>query len=226
YRIWVPVLSEEEPYATREVDEAAALIDWLDAEGRSLLGVDRVYIVGYSTGGTVVNFLNLRSRVDAMVSIAGLTQPDQLQQNETLDRLIADLFDCNSAFRQLERTIDHYSRVGWGNFDMPARVTELKSPMLMLTTLDDWVQWPANTQAVEQAYNDALAEGAIMPPITFQYFETGGHSAYVSGEKFVLAVLNYLEEFEALAFYLDSILESNPAFEGPSGPGATADAAD
>ncbi|MFN0138394.1 MAG: hypothetical protein ACKVS9_20000, partial [Phycisphaerae bacterium] len=42
YRIWVPVLSEEEPYATREVDEAAALIDWLDAEGRSLLGVDRV----------------------------------------------------------------------------------------------------------------------------------------------------------------------------------------
>lgn len=208
YRIWVPVLSEDEPYGTREVDEAAALIDWLDAEGRALLHVTRVYVVGYSTGGTLVNFLNLRSRVDAMVSIAGLTQPDQLLENEQVDRFVAGLFDCNSALRQLERTIDFYSRVGWNHFDLPARVTELKSPMLMLTTLDDWVQWPSNTQAVETAYNDAVANGAILPPLTFEYFERGGHSLYVTGDDFVLTVLAYLEQSEALAYYVQSAVGS------------------
>ena len=80
FMTWCLVLPE---YGTRYGEEDLAqtleVLDWLDRGGREFLGVERVYIVGYSAGANTANLVNTQRDVTAIVSLAGLSQADQLE---------------------------------------------------------------------------------------------------------------------------------------------------
>lgn len=196
FRLWAPVLSEAGPYATDEVDDVVELLEWLDSEGLELLSVDRVFVVGYSTGATTANFVNLRARATAVVSLAGLTEPEQLKRNADFYRRVTDLFPCNTGLRQFRRTLDHYDAIGWDQFSVVARVAELRNPALFMTAEDDLIYEPANVRNLQAAYERALAAGAVLPELTFEYVPGGGHFAYVQAPELFDLVVSYLKQFE------------------------------
>lgn len=190
------MLSEADPYASGEVDDLTLMVAWLNAEGRGLLGVDRVYLVGYSTGATTAVFANDRCDVTAVVAIAPLTGPAQLVRSAAVYRRLADAFPCNSGFQQMRRTIDAYESAGWEGFDAAARVPQMRNPVLFMQASDDFVYLVSNTQDVERAYREALAAGRAVPEMTFVYPAHAGHFAYVLDPRWFEPVLAYLERFE------------------------------
>lgn len=196
YRLWAPVLSEVDPYATGEVDDVVELLDWLNGPRGTLPDVERVFVVGYSSGATTANFVNLRGHATAVVSLAGLTEPNQLMRQEAFYRTVTDLFPCNTGMNQMHRTLDYYKTNGWDNFSVVNRVVEMKNPALFMTAGDDIVFEPANVHDLEQAYDAALADGAIIPQLTFDYLQRGDHFAYVTESEPLATVLNYLQQFE------------------------------
>jgi len=196
FRLWAPVLSEGGPYATDEVDDVVEVLEWLDSGGLELLSVDRVFVVGYSTGATTANFVNLRAKATAVVSLAGLTEPEQLQRNAVLYHRITDLFPCTTGMLQFRRTLDHYDAVGWDEFNVVARVAEMRNPALFMTAADDIIYEPANVRNLQAAYEQALAAGAMLPELTFEYVPSGGHFAYVQAPELFDVVVRYLEQFE------------------------------
>jgi pimeloyl-ACP methyl ester carboxylesterase len=196
FRVWAPVLSEADPYGTTEVDDVVEILEWLDGPGRVLLGIDRVFVVGYSTGATTAGFANLRAPAAAVVALAPLTEPNQLIRLADLYGYIADLFPCNTGLQQFRHTLDYYGAVGWGSFDVVTRVGEMRNPALFVTAEDDIVYGPVNVRDLEQAYRAALASGTSMPELTFEYLTGGGHFVYITGEDSFALVRRYLERFE------------------------------
>lgn len=197
YRLWTLVLDEDEPYGDREVDQVIDVVAWLDREGREWLGVERVYMVGYSTGATAANVANLYVDVTAVVSISGLTGPEQLERESDLLGAIADLFPCNTGMRQMQVTLDAVRAGELGRLDVVSRVAELRNPTLFLHAEDDPLYFASNTHNLERAYQYALAAGADnLPELRFDYAPIGGHFAYVANPALFAPVLEHLETFE------------------------------
>ena len=197
FSVWSLVLSEDTPYGAEEVTEVVDVIDWLDGEGREFLGVERVYIVGYSAGATTTNLVNLQRDVTAVVSLGGLTRGDQYQANAVIYRMITDLFPCNTGMGQLRQTIDAYGGLDQDPMDVVSRVAEIRNPTLFVHTLDDIVHDVSNPQALERAYREELATGnQALPVLTFRYYPRGGHLSHVRDPDLYPPVIEYLNTFE------------------------------
>jgi pimeloyl-ACP methyl ester carboxylesterase len=197
FRVLSLVQPEDAPYATREVDDLVELLTWLDAEGKALLGVRNVFVIGYSTGATTASFANLRAAANAYVCVATLTGPQQLQRSVEAYRGFADLFGCNTGFAQLALTIDYYEAVGWHAFDLVSRVAELTSPALYMAAEDDSIYEPQNARRLEAAYCAALDAGLAPPELTFEYAPRGGHFVYVTDRRYFEPVLEFVERHES-----------------------------
>ncbi len=195
FRVWSPVLTEESAYNTRDVAETLACLRWLDGPGADWLGADRIYLIGYSTGGTTANRINLTARLTAVVSISGLTRPDQLIQLGPLYRFLAELFPCNSGFAQFDSTVVECTRNGCPKLDVVSHVAEIQNPTLFLQGEADPIHLPENLDALESAYREQLDAGAVMPELTFVYADFQGHFMYEEPE-YVQVVLDYLDLFE------------------------------
>jgi pimeloyl-ACP methyl ester carboxylesterase len=197
FSVWSLVLSEDTPYWADEVGEVVDAVDWLDDDGRAFLGVERVYLVGYSTGATTANLVNLERDVTAVVSLGGLTQGDQLVVAAELYRWINGLFPCNTGIGQLGQTVESLSRQTADPLDVVSRVAEIRNPTLFVHAIDDIIHSVANARDLERAYlAERDAGNTTLPPLTFDYLAEGGHFGYVTDPERFSPVLDYLNAFE------------------------------
>ena len=194
--VWVPALSEETPYGADEVNQLVDAVGWLEDEGKAFLGVERVYVVGYSTGATTANVANLRCDVTAMVSLGGLTQPNQLRDQTDVYERVTSLFPCNTGMGQIRNTVETYNVMGWDSLDVVSHVSEIRNPTLFFHMDDDIIYYNSNARNLELAYDEQVAIGnADLPPLVFRYGR-GGHFAYVLEPSQFAPVLDYLLTFE------------------------------
>ncbi|MBK8913642.1 MAG: alpha/beta fold hydrolase [Phycisphaerales bacterium] len=186
-------------YATRDLQDVIDAVDWLQTTGRTELGIERLYVVGYSLGAMLSTHLNLHRKVDGVVSISGLTQPNQFEDNYLLYRLVTDNFPTNEGVCQLKSTYAAYGLPGdarWSALDAVARVRELQAPMLMVHGDRDAVLIVENTWSLEKAYVGAVKEGAALPSVEFMYLPGGDHFAPMIDPNVTIRVLEFIERLE------------------------------
>lgn len=187
------------PYGDGDLEDVLDALDWLEREGKSLLGVERVYLLGYSSGAIAVLLANLERDVDAMVVISALTQPDQLERFWGFYRFIASLYPNNAGLCQFADTLEAYGPPGssrWAALDVVGRVRELRSPTLVIHGEDDLVYSPENARLLQVAYERELDGGARLPPVEFFYVPNQGHIDIFNHPPVEQRVVDYLLEFE------------------------------
>lgn len=186
------------PYGGGDLADVLTALDWLADGGMAVLGVERVYLVGYSSGATLAVLANEQRAVHAVVVIDGLTGPTQFEQRWGLYRLIADLFPRNTGLCQLDATLDAYGPPGapaWDTLDAVGRVAELRSPMLVIHGERDIVFLVENARALQRAYDALAAQGAQVLPAEFIYLPTGDHFNAIERDDVAAAVLGFLARY-------------------------------
>ncbi len=200
---WVLMLPEcGVPYGGQGVDDVVEVIDWLEGGGKDVLGVERIYVLGYSTGGTIANLVNLRRSVTASVSVSGLTQPDQFREDRRLFEFVAGLFPNNEGMCQLQATLDAYGAAdspGWDALDVVSRVDELQNPMLVIHGTEDFVYSLDNARNLEAAYIERAASVDDLVPLEFLYVEGSGHFLQDENLELRPIIVEYFERFEPSA---------------------------
>jgi len=164
------------PYGQEDVDEVVQILDWLDDEGKTLLGVHDVYVYGYSIGAITAAVVNTRRSISGYVGIGGLYEPDQLIEGMWFFRALSQLSPNNEGMCQLQTTLDFYGPAEsplWEQLDIVSRIEEFRSPMLFGHGLGDRIWHVSNTQHLQQRYDELVAAGVEMPELEFMYF--GGH---------------------------------------------------
>ncbi len=185
-------------YGQGDLEDVLEVVDWLDAEGKAQLGVERVYMLGYSAGGTLVSLTNRERTLDALVSISGFTQPDQLEEGWNFYALLALLYPDNAGLCQLGTTLETYGRPGsatWQFLDSVAHLDEFHCPMLVVHGNDDPIVFVANALHLQQRYLELLGVGTTLPRLEFMYV-SGGHDAPMSSPQVRDRVLSFFDEFE------------------------------
>ena len=200
---WVLMLPEcRVPYGGQGVDDVVEVIDWLEDGAKDVLGVERIYVLGYSTGATIANLVNLRRSVTASVSVSGLTQPDQFREDRRLFEFIAGLFPSNEGMCQLQATLDAYGPPDsprWNALDVVSRVDELQNPMLVIHGTEDFVYSLDNARNLEAAYVDRAATVEDLAPLEFLYVEGSGHFLQDENLELRPIIVEYFERFEPSA---------------------------
>ena len=200
---WVLMLPEcGVPYGGQGVDDVVEVIDWLEGGGKDVLGVERIYVLGYSTGGTIANLVNLRRSVTASVSMSGLTQPNQFLENRPVFEFVAGLFPNNVGMCQLQATLDAYGPADsprWNALDVVSRVDELRNPMLVIHGTADFVYSLDNARNLEAAYIERAAAGADLAPLEFLYVEGSNHFLQDENIELRPIIIEYFERFEPSA---------------------------
>jgi dienelactone hydrolase len=187
-------------YGQGDLADALEAIDWLDAEGKALLGVERVFVIGYSTGATVSTLVARHRQVDGVVSMGGLAEPDQLEELMPLYDWLRRLFPQNTAMCQLGSTLDYYGPPGspaWEALDTVARVDELESPMLVVHAALDQVFFVDNTIHLQEQYEARLGEGVVLPEVEFFYLPGASHFDPPRSEEVFERILDFFERIEA-----------------------------
>jgi pimeloyl-ACP methyl ester carboxylesterase len=189
-------------YGQGDLADVLEAIDWLDAEGKALLGVERVFVIGYSTGATVSTLVARHRQVDGVASMGGLAEPDQLEELWSLYDLLRRLFPQNVAMCQLGSTLDYYGPPGsptWEALDTVARVDGLKSPALLVHAELDQVFFVDNTIHLQEQYEARLREGALLPEVEFFYVPGASHFDPPSSEEVLMRILDFFARIEAAA---------------------------
>lgn len=204
FRVYAPLLAEADtPYGGEDLAQVEDVLDWLEAGGRAYLGAERVYVAGYSTGGTLVNLLNARRRVTALVAMCGLAEPVQFEAYYGFYQWLAARYPENTGFRQLAETLHVYGRPGsvrWYALDAVARVGQFRNPTLLVHGDADWVYFTDNTRHIEERYRALLRAGRTeLPPLEFHYVPWGNHfsAGYDPGAR--RRILDFLRSFEPAA---------------------------
>ncbi len=197
FAVWSVALREDTAYGQGEVSDLLEVLDWLDREGKAFLKVERVYLVGYSTGAIATNFANLKRDVTAAVSMGGLTESKQLEEQFFFYHQFTNLFPCNTGMSQMRLTLDTYSVQGWDAFNVVSRVAQIRNPTLFVHIESDAVFFSSNTHDMERAYQAQLAAGnTSIPELSFLYIAEGSHLDYVLLPSLAAPVVAYLKTFE------------------------------
>lgn len=166
------------PYGRQEVDEVVQILDWLEEEGKALLGVEDVYIYGYSVGAITAAMTNTRRAITAYVGIGGLYEPDYLTGALWFFYLFSGLSPNNEGLCQLRTTLDFYGPAdspAWEHLDIVSRIEEFHSPMLFGHGLNDIILGGDSALHLQQRYNELVATGADVPELEFMFFG-GAHN--------------------------------------------------
>lgn len=185
-------------YGQAEVEDLVAFIDWLDANGKEILEVDRVYTYGYSVGATAAILANRQRAIAGVASISGLTQPDQFEEAWSLYYVAALIYSTNEGLCQLGTTLTTYGppgSPGWAALDTVSQLHELKSPMLVVQGTEDQIYSSQNGWSLQAAYLAASAAGVALPPIEFLLLPGQDHFAPLDDPTATAAVLDFFERF-------------------------------
>jgi pimeloyl-ACP methyl ester carboxylesterase len=198
-RTWTLAVHEcGTPYGQEDLTDVLSALDWLAGGGAAALGVERVYVVGYSSGATLAILASERRAVSAVVALDGLTGAGQFGRYWGAYRLVADMFPRNTGLCQLGTTLDVYGlpgAPGWQQLDAVSAAANLRSPLLVLHGEQDFVYLVDNARALDAAYAALRATGAVLPPAEFAYLPTGDHFNPIEREEVVDRVLAFLERF-------------------------------
>jgi len=174
-------------------------VDWLERDGKAILGVERIYLIGYSSGATLATMINRQRKLTALVSIGGVTQSSQFEDSWIIYYPITQLFPNNTGMCQLYNTLTFYGPPGsplWDHLDSANHVEEFLSPMLYVHGTEDFVFFVENTQAVEKNYRRLLSEGYTLPEIEFLYLWGRDHFTPPVDPEIIAQILEYFERFE------------------------------
>lgn len=200
FMTWSVVLREcPTPYGGDDLADALEALDWIDREGRAWLGVERVYLFGYSTGATLANQINLQRDVRALVSLSGLSSPDQFETLGGLWGAIADLFPENLGFCQIRVTLETYGPPGsdaWSALEFVERLEEARNPTLMLHGTTDFVFLTENTRRAQARYDALRAAGVWLPRFEFVYLPGRGHVGVSEDPEVLERVVAWFRQFE------------------------------
>ncbi|UCD28800.1 MAG: prolyl oligopeptidase family serine peptidase [Planctomycetota bacterium] len=202
YLTWFPVVREcGTAYGQGDLADLIEAIDWMERSGKVLLEVNHIYIFGYSTGWTLATLANRRRRVDAVVSISGITQPDQFKTMWSLYSFISQLFPHNTGVCQLRSTLEYYGppeSPTWEYLDSVNHLDEFLAPMLFIHGTDDYIFGIDNTLALEHRYREQIAQGEALPQMEFMYFPFG-HSIPVSNPEVIELIIEFFDRFNPMA---------------------------
>jgi pimeloyl-ACP methyl ester carboxylesterase len=185
-------------YGQEDVACLVQLIDWLDAGGRQALGVDRVYVLGYSVGATCTLLANRQRTVTAVTVLSPVTEPEQFEVPWLLYYLASELYPNNEGLCQLGSTLAFYGlpgSAGWQIFDTVGHVAELQSPMLVIQGTEDQIYSIENAQHLDTAYHQAVAAGLSLPEIDFLFVQGADHFAPMDDPVVTQVVLTFFDHF-------------------------------
>lgn len=163
-------------WGREDADEVRAALRWLADSGREALGVERVMVLGYSTGATVALHMAFEPDVDGVVVLSGLCSDDQIARYQGVLEQVATLYPNNRGICHAAATLAAYGPAhspGWQVLNAPARVGELRAPLLVMHGLLDFVFEPAGAIELHLAYLTQRARGAALPPADFVYVPDG-----------------------------------------------------
>jgi pimeloyl-ACP methyl ester carboxylesterase len=188
------------PYGEDDLRDILQAIDWLDAEGKQVLGVDRIHLVGYSLGGGLVGIANRSRDVDSIVSLAGVVSPNQFSYLHLIFPFVRILFPDNEGICQLIHSIEVYGGLGsveWFRFDVLTNLNDMRGPMLFVSGEDDEIVSPSITRQLETSYlaGRLLGIGSEWPEIEFEYIPNVGHTEITRSREAAERILDYLAEF-------------------------------
>lgn len=189
-------------YGQADVADLIAVIDWLDGGGKTTLGVERVYTLGYSTGATVAILANRQRRIAAAIAISGITEPVQLQQWGWIYALAAGFYPNNEGLCQIDTTLNTYGppwSPAWDALNTVAHVGELKSPMLVIQGTNDQIFSITNTEDLDAAYQKSILLNASLPPVEFIYLQGQDHFAPPRDTAVSEAILSFFDRFSDVA---------------------------
>ena len=203
YLTWSLVVREcGTPYGQGDLADLVTVVDWLNRVGNRILGVDRVYVVGYSSGATLTILLNRKRTVSGIVGIAGITEPKQFQSSWLLYRSIVALFPRNTGLCQLRSTLDFYgqpSSPAWDALDSVHHVQEIQSPMLLIHGARDFVFKADNLQSLQRSYDRQRSARVALPEVEFFYLPDGDHFTVYERPDVQRRILAFLEHCERAA---------------------------
>jgi dienelactone hydrolase len=165
-------------YGQDDLQAVVDAIDWLDRVGQSTLGFHRIYVAGYSTGGTLSILANRQRSLCAAASISGLTEPESIETLWGLFKWITGIYPVNLGACQMRQTLEFYGppgAEGWRWLDSVSHFSELKNPMIVLHGTEDPLFSVANASHLEAAYQEALGGGWVVPEMQFVYLEDESH---------------------------------------------------
>lgn len=198
---WTLVVREcGTPYGGGDLEDTLDALDWLENGGLALLGAERTYLVGYSSGGTVANLVAIRRELSAIVSVSGLSESGELERRYGLLRLVAALYARTTGICQLGDTLRAYGPPGsplWSALDVSGRVSEMRSRMLVMHGERDLVFPATSSRVLQDAYVDAVARGAVLPPAAFEFVDSGRHVNMLELPDVRARIVEYLLEREA-----------------------------
>lgn len=198
---WTLVVREcGTPYGGGDLEDTLDALDWLENGGLALLGAERTYLVGYSSGGTVANLVAIRRELPAIVSVSGLSESDELERRYGLLRLVAALYPRTTGICQLGDTLRAYGPPGsplWSALDVSGRVSEMRSRMLVMHGERDLVFPATSSRVLQDAYVNAVARGAVLPPAEFEFVDSGRHVNMLELPDVRARIVEYLLEREA-----------------------------
>ncbi|MEP0846172.1 MAG: alpha/beta fold hydrolase [Phycisphaerae bacterium] len=200
FRTWTLVVREcGTPYGGGDLEDTLDALDWLENGGLAALGAERTYLVGYSSGGTIANLVAIQRELPAIVSVSGLSGSEELERRYRLLRLVTALYPQTTGICQLGDTLRASGPPGspqWSTLDVSGRVNELRSPMLVMHGERDLVFPASSSRMLQVAYADAVAHGAALPPVEFEFVETGRHVNMLELPDVPARVAAYLQERE------------------------------
>lgn len=203
FQTWCLALTEcGSAFADVDLREAVAVVDWLHEEGGRLLGADRVYLVGYSSGATVALLINTMRSVTAVAAISPMCEPEQWQRYWYIYHFIADLYPRNEGMCQLRDTLEFYGPPGspkWATLDAVSKVEQLKRPMLMVQGGErDVIHFSASFLRFRARYDELRREGTLLLPLVeFDYLPEADHFEPVESAEVRRRIINFFDQFEA-----------------------------
>lgn len=156
------------PYGRDDLAYVLRAIDWARQDGADVLGVRRVFVLGYSTGGTLAYLVARQRALEAVAVLSGASRPEQFYDSWGLYRLLALLFPDNEGMCQAGMTLAAYGPPGspaWDALDTVGHLAELQSPLIVVHGLRDVVYPAENAMAIEQAYQTLRDAGISLPPV-------------------------------------------------------------
>jgi pimeloyl-ACP methyl ester carboxylesterase len=196
-RAWTLVVSEcGTPYGQGDVADVVQAIDWLEGGGRDSLGVNRVFVLGNSSGSTVALLTSLERATDGVIAVSALTTLDDFDANTWFYDLIGDLYPLNAGICQFDDTLRAYGPPGsdaWNAFSITKRVTDLRSPVLVMHGAQDIVFGVRNAEKLERAYQQTVAQGLPTQPMEFVYVADGTHLDMFEHPTVIRQVVAFLE---------------------------------
>ena len=186
-------------YGQEDLAELLATIDWLGTVGCELLDIERVYCIGYSTGGTLAILASRQRTLSGAISIGGYTQANQFTDNYFLYQIIAALFPNNVGACQLGATLAFYGppdSPAWDTLDSVSHINELQNPLLFIHGTADAISEPENAYAMQRRYDTGLAAGEDLVPLSFLFIEGGDHFVARHDVGIRQIMIDYLQGFE------------------------------